>query len=514
MHNLLDLSDELLLKIFSHLDAADLCDVRSVCSRLDELCCDRTLWKEADFSSRRFSRAHLCRVLTPVLYSITSFSVRGLRNTSGIHSRTKLLTLNTVRGLAEKAPLLKEFVVRETVICAKQITVEALSVFRNLQSLAFINCEFVNKPKTMTDRSWFRRLEKWLPNLTKLQISGTTFVDDYDIMAMGKCSKLRKLILTNCPKVGIAMPYLAIAFRFGLGYLEYLDFRGTSLVNSDVLSILQSGNVQELFLGPMGVVKRQRLPLENRHNLIMADPHREEPPHQQVLVVNMGPDGPNWRQVRDEELDGLGLQWVRQRNEERQRVREEQEDDHFFIGENGNILQQQPLASIAEEASSSVSSSRKRKAVEESDDDGRLCKKMRLNVENAHVESFHRMEEDKDELSASELRISRETLSLGCVHELPENFKPDDCLSDLLIPNLVTKGYQLRTLHLAGCAITDEGLSYLMARLPSLTSINVMHCLVTQSRIEELRNVYKNCLISDAKPTLGDPRDCTIFCSP
>ncbi|XP_018010107.1 uncharacterized protein LOC108667576 [Hyalella azteca] len=514
MSKLLDLSDELLLKIFSHLDAADLIDVKLVCQRLNRLWCDRTLWLEADFSQRRFNRAQLCKVLSPVLNSISSFSIRGLRNTSGIHSRSKLLTLHTLRLLAENAPLLKEFTVRETVICAKQITVESLSIFKNLQCLAFINCEFVNKPKTMTDRSWFRKLEKWLPLLTSLHISGTTFVDDYDIMAMGKCSKLSKLILTNCPKVGIAMPYLAIAFRFGLGHLKYLDFRGTSLVNSDVLSILQNGNIQELYLGPMGAVKRQRLSPENRHNLIMADPHREDPPHQQVLVVNMGPDGPNWRQVRDDELDGLGLQWVRQRNEERQRMREEQEDEHYFIGENGHLLQQQPLASIAEEASSSKSSSGlKRKNMDDGEVEGRPSKRARINSDGTCGDSNRADADDSDAIPASEFRLSRDVLSLGCVHELANNFEPDDGLSDQLIPNLVSKGSNLKTLHLAGCAISDDGLTCLMSCLHNLRSVNIMYSLVTQQRLEELRNTYKNCVISDVRPAQGDPRDCTIFCS-
>ena len=122
----------------------------------------------------------------------------------------------------------------------------------------------------MDGGSWFKKLYTWLPNLESLKIIGTMFVDDFDIMALGKCAKLKKLALVNCVKVGIAMPYLAIGFRFGLIKLEHLDLRGTSLQNSDVMSISQKGRITELFLGPMGSVKRLSSSPSIMHNLIMA----------------------------------------------------------------------------------------------------------------------------------------------------------------------------------------------------------------------------------------------------
>lgn len=443
---------------------------------------------------------------------MTSLSIRGLRNANGPSCKSKLLSVSILRLLSDKSPLLSELCIRETVICAKQITLESLSTLKNLRSLSFINCEFINKPKTMPDRSWFKRMEHWLPDLNVLRITGTSFIEDYDVMILGKRSKLKKLILTNCTKVGIAMPYLAIAFRFGFEHLEHLDFRGTSLVNSDVMTILQNGKSKELFIGPMGRVKRHRPCLDKSPNLVMADPMREDPPHQQVLVVNMGPNGPSWRQVRDEELEDYGLQWVRQRNEERRRAREELEDDHYFIGENGNLIQQQkPLAAIAEEACQS-SAVRKRKAMDEDDDsdeDERPSKRMRVSNE---ASSSAAAVSSANDLNSAFYRVMEGESSLGCVHELPADFKPDNDLSDQLIPNLISKGHNLHTLHLAGCAITDEGLSDIMDHLPNLRCVNAMYTHVTQPKIDQLRECFKNCIFSDARPIFRTSNECTIFC--
>ena len=481
---------------------------------MERLCCDRTLWVEADFTSRRHSRASFLRTITQTLTPTTTIKVRGLRNTRGKNNKVKLLTANTIKQIAANAPNLLHFSVRETLLCAKQITIETIGELNNLHTLSFINCDFVNKPNTVDGGSWFKKIYRWLPNLETLKIVGTSFVDDFDIMALGKCIKLRSLSLINCVRVGIAMPYLAIGFRFGLLKLEHLDLRGTSLQNTDILSITQNGHLKEIFLGPMGHVKRLSSCPSNMHNLIMADPRREEPAQQQVLVVNMGPNGPNWRQVEDHELDGLGLNWVREQVEEQKRQRQQHADDHFFIGENGNILQndhqpQPPLAPVRE-VDEEPSCSRKRKADDEPDD--RPSKRPKKSIKTVDPKLQQNQVNDDVDIEPSESRVG-DTPGMGCLHEIDEDFKPDDSLSNDLLPTLVSKGHSLKKLHLAGCAITNSGLEFILTHLPSIEIINIMCTHVTQPFINDMRKTYTNIEISDARPPPCKAGECSIFCA-
>ena len=47
----------------------------------------------------------------------------------------------------------------------------------------------------------------------------------------------------------------------------------------------------------------------------------------------MGPNGPQWRNIEEHELEPMGLEWVRREPSRRmQQQQEEDEDNHVFIG--------------------------------------------------------------------------------------------------------------------------------------------------------------------------------------
>ncbi|CAL4070694.1 unnamed protein product, partial [Meganyctiphanes norvegica] len=99
-----------------------------------------------------------------------------------------------------------------------------------------------------------------------------------------------------------------------------------------VNSIVQNGKLRALYLGPIGgrVMRLSEESSAPGHNLVMPDPRRRQEERQQVVVINVGPDGPQWRQVGDEELEGLGLQWVRNAPVARPQPQHDP-DRHYFI---------------------------------------------------------------------------------------------------------------------------------------------------------------------------------------
>lgn len=249
-----------------------------------------------------------------------------------------------------------------------------------------------------------------------------------------------------------------------------------------------------------------------------ADPRLEEPPHQQVLVVNMGPNGPNWRQVEDHELDDLGLDWVREQVVERKRLHQQHADDHYFIGENGHLLQQQRRLPPVPEVEEAPSCSRKRKAEEDADE--RPSKKKKSAAEERMMEDMPPVDleiqpkqwNDDSEIPIVDRRVGN-TLNMGCLHDIDDSYEPDEGLNDEMLMTLVNNGTRLRKLHLAGCAITNMGLRYMLNNLPSLESINIMYTHVTQSFIDDIRKSFTHVDISDARQPPLQPGECTIFCA-
>jgi len=415
-----------------------------------------------------------------------------------VNCKKRLLTKSTLKKIEKFAPDLKELVIKEAVLCAQEITLKDLSIFGKLKSIAFRNCEFLNKPSSMVHGSWFKQIESHLPFVDTIEISGTGFIEDHDLMVIAKKSNLKKFILTNSIRVGLAIPYLAIAFRFGFENLEEIDVRGTSMQNNDIQSVLQSKNIQKLYIGPMGTVKRQILSEENIHNMIMSDPRREENVPQQVLVINMGPNGPNCRQAEDEELDSLGLGWVlKQKQKQEEHRKKNPYPDHMFIGKDGSILK-------PEDPNQPSTSGVKRKADNEGLPEEKDSKR-------------HKNESGATSTKAAEVVVCRETVKkhtihLGCVNNF-DDITPDGELSDELSVHIPHYAPNLKFLHLAGCALSNSGLRVLLKNLPLLESINVMFTRVTQDFVEEMRREHTECKISDARPpVISNPHCCNVFC--
>ncbi|KAK7080801.1 hypothetical protein SK128_001036 [Halocaridina rubra] len=520
--SLLDLSDDVLLLIFSYLKAWDLIQVAETCERFSKVARDKSLWTNADFSGGCLSLQQLRRWQVFLRPTTRRLVLRGFRRKFAGTPRwkTPLISASVLESIGAKCPDLDELVICEALVDAKKIKIKDFLPVTSVTKFSLIDCEFFNLPTPSVEGSYFKRAHKILPRLEHLKITKCGWIDDYDIMVLSKCDTLKSLVLRNVPKVGREMAHIALGFRFGFQNLEDLDLRGTSLEDHEVLSVVQNGNLKALYLGPVGAVKR--LPRESCRipNIVMPDPRRQEERHQ-VVVINVGANGPNWLQVNDEELDGMGLQWVRNAPfVQQQRREEEDEDRHYFIGRDGRPLglegdnagqhrgENDGRDENVEDRNDLNSEQNRRQPVSPKAGGAKLCddneqtgkskeSNERENVMNKIKEEDgeHEEEEEEDAALQGGFDIINDDDEINDHLQQESHHLPDDGLTDNLIRAFGDKTKQLHTLVLAGCAITDNGLQDVIRLIPSLKFLDITNTKVTSAAVQEARVARPECII-------------------
>nr|XP_053636512.1 leiomodin-3-like [Cherax quadricarinatus] len=515
--SILELSDDVLLLIFSYLKSWDLLTLSQTCERFNKVASDKSLWIDVNFSEGCLSLQQLRRCHVFLRPTTRRLILRGHKKKyAGTPKwKTPLISAGLLKLIGERCPNLEELTLSEAYIDANKLKVTDFMPVQSLNKFCLIDCEFVNLPSPLRDGSYFKRTHKILPRLECLKIIKCTWVDDYDVMVLSKVDSLKKLVLRNLPKVGRAMAYIALGFRFGFQNLEELDMRGTSLEDNEVISIVRNGKLKSLYLGPMGPIKRLPEEPPGGHNLIMPDPRWQEE-RQQVVVINVGPNGPQWRQVNDEELDGMGLQWVRnapvvQHHQED----EEDEDRHYFIGKDGRPVEAEENDDDEEEEEEEEGG--------EDDEEGNVA--MKEKAEKRQHKSFggetatgqqgkvqdSSSETDEDEEKKGDsLKNNQHKEDEGKKdaddHENSEQSEDDDpdndlqqvrdeCLSDKLVLAFGQATEHLHTLVVSGCAISNYGLQEIIRLVPSLRLLDVTNTNVTSGAVQEARVARPDCVI-------------------
>ncbi|CAL4144086.1 unnamed protein product, partial [Meganyctiphanes norvegica] len=212
----LDISDDVLLLIFSYLKGYDLANLTETCDRFQKVASDKSLWADADFSGGCTSLQqfkHYCKFLT---HTTKRLVLRGYKKKYAATPKwkTPLISAALLKFIGEKSPNLENLVIKEGYIDANKLKIIDFETVPNLLSLRIEDCEFVNLPTPPRDGSYFKRTHKVLPKLEELNIIKGGWVDDYDVMVLSKADSLKRLVLRNVPRVGRAMAYLALSFRF------------------------------------------------------------------------------------------------------------------------------------------------------------------------------------------------------------------------------------------------------------------------------------------------------------
>ncbi|MPC38958.1 F-box/LRR-repeat protein 12 [Portunus trituberculatus] len=485
------------------------------CQRFSKVASDKSLWGDVDFSDGCLSLQQVRQCLVFLRPNTRRVVLRGHKKKfAGTPKwKTPLISASLLKLIGEKCPNLEELTLKEAFVNANKVKMTDFAHVQSITKLSLVDCEFVNLPSLSKDASYFKKMHKTLPRLEVLEITKCGWVDDYDVMVLSKAEVVRRLVLRNLPKVGQAMVYIALGFRFGFQNLEELDLRGTSLEDNEVFSVVQNGKLRALYLGPLGPVKRlEKGPLA-RHNVIMPDPRRQEE-RQQVVVINVGPNGPQWRQVNDEELDDMGLDWVRNARAAQRRQDHELDDDrHYFIDKDGRPIEEEEEDGCSSGSSGSVAPQEraaKRRLLPHRGEPSAKQSRARRQPGHCHKDSpAHSDAEDstlKEDEDGEEGEEDEEVEEFGPyspnVEEDPNDStlsdappSLDDHLSDKLVPAFGQKTKHLHTLVLAGCAITDRGLQEIVRLVPSLRLLDLTNTRVTSGALQEARVARPDCVI-------------------
>ncbi|KAF0301281.1 F-box/LRR-repeat protein 12 [Amphibalanus amphitrite] len=175
--SLVDLPDELLLQVMSHLTTSDILLLARTCRRLCGLLSDRSLWYEVDLRQSRLRARQLARLL------------RHLHN----ETRRVCVAGHVERGRPVRPPLL---------------TARILTDIK-------ARCE-----SSLVDL----RLERCLLNATECG-----WVDSHALLPLSKLASLQRLSLRHCRRLGGEIAYSSISCMLGFRELRALDVRRTQV---------------------------------------------------------------------------------------------------------------------------------------------------------------------------------------------------------------------------------------------------------------------------------------------
>ncbi|XP_053658013.1 uncharacterized protein LOC128707091 [Anopheles marshallii] len=286
--NILDLSDEILLLIFKHLDSNSLLLLSKVCSRFQRLVADKTLWAEADFTSVKLTTADVRQRISYL--QPTTTKILKLRGMTSVYPaemwNVPTITVGILQTIATRYPLLERIELTEAYLDMNKIniimfphTLRALLFRKCALSVQNINNQFVLPHQQM--RSFLSNMYKYLVRLEELTIEYCAWFDTHDLMVLSKLPNLRYLSLKGCANIKDSVPYASLATRFGFKKLEILDLRDTPISDSDVSCFNIVHSLKELRLecpehlrterglNEYNEAERQRV--EQLHRLAMPD---------------------------------------------------------------------------------------------------------------------------------------------------------------------------------------------------------------------------------------------------
>ncbi|XP_053674463.1 uncharacterized protein LOC128724763 [Anopheles nili] len=253
--NLLDLSDEILLMVLTHLDGNSLLPLSMTCSRLKRIIADKTLWTTVDFTSAKLitSQVHQ-RVKYLQAGSTKTLMLRGMTSLyPAEHWNVPTVTPTILRTIASRSPTLERLELTEAYLDMNEInilmfpcTLRSLVLRKCALSVQNIHDHYMLHNQQM--RSFLSNIYKHLIALEELTIEYCSWFDTHDFMVLSKLPNLRYLSLKGCVNIKDCVPYASLATRFGFKKLEVLDLRDTPISDSDVSCFNIVHSLKELML--------------------------------------------------------------------------------------------------------------------------------------------------------------------------------------------------------------------------------------------------------------------------
>ncbi|XP_043213156.1 F-box/LRR-repeat protein 12-like [Amphibalanus amphitrite] len=243
--SLVDLPDELLLQVMSHLTTSDILLLARTCRRLCGLLSDRSLWYEVDLRQSRLRARQLARLLRHLHNETRRVCVAG-HVERGRPVRPPLLTariLTDIKARCESS--LVDLRLERCLLNATELPLELLP--KSLLYLSLRGSEVTHRP---AGRSYFSRLWEFAPRLTELDLSECGWIDSHALLPLSKLASLQRLSLRHCRRLGGEIAYSSISCMLGFRELRALDVRRTQVADCDVSGFCQLPRLTELLLEP------------------------------------------------------------------------------------------------------------------------------------------------------------------------------------------------------------------------------------------------------------------------
>uniref|UniRef100_A0A1B6LU86 F-box domain-containing protein n=1 Tax=Graphocephala atropunctata TaxID=36148 RepID=A0A1B6LU86_9HEMI len=268
--SLLNFCDDLMLEIFSHVKPTDLLALSLCCKRLDRIVRDRTLWTNVDFRPMCLDDSELRKYTKFFLPSTKVIAIKGSwlpppsvvrigerhvvvpcspedpNSTGNKKKETLSLSVEFLESLAYSAPNLLTLIIENHVLDSQNLSWN--KVPRKLEHLSLQRCHLVELDLT---KSFFFGIDRALPGLQTLDLSECYWFESHSLLALSKCEKLEKLILTDC-LLSDFVPYVSLGTRFGFKALTVIDFRRTWVSDREVSCLNRTPNLRELYLESPG----------------------------------------------------------------------------------------------------------------------------------------------------------------------------------------------------------------------------------------------------------------------
>ncbi|XP_058128594.1 uncharacterized protein LOC131292870 [Anopheles ziemanni] len=254
--NLLDLSDEILLLILIQLDANSLLALSKTCTRMQILVADKTLWKEADYTTVQMGTEEVKQNLNHLKSESKTLKLRGMTSVyPGNRWKEPTLTPAILESISTKCPQMRRLELTEAYLNTPEIGI--VSFPNTLRSLVLRKCSLSSHnahenshyllPQVQMT-SFLSKIYKHLVHLEELSIEYCTWFDTHDFMVLSKLPNLRYLSLKGCANLKDSVPYASLATRYGFRKLEVLDLRDTPISDSDVSCFNIVQTLKELLL--------------------------------------------------------------------------------------------------------------------------------------------------------------------------------------------------------------------------------------------------------------------------
>lgn len=220
-----------------------------VCSRLEKISKDRTLWKLADLRPLPLTKAEVedtfrCFHKGTKLFAFTGMAKQVLPSLdpSQPPAAVDCLSPSLLEQMNEAAQI-ETLILEEHFINAAVLTYKCFP--SSIKHLSIENSQLLNPP---IKESYFFNMVSQTPQLESLNLSGCAWFEDHSMMAISKCPKLKVLRLRNCPKVGTCAAYIFLSARFGFESIEVLDLRETAVSDSEVRAFKSKPNLKRLYI--------------------------------------------------------------------------------------------------------------------------------------------------------------------------------------------------------------------------------------------------------------------------